>query len=110
MNSIAAVHRQAGADGGTAGTPFQPDVERMLNLMAFWLSAPLPRSSSATLSCFHSPVLPRLPPFSLLYNSIKMLLDTAAMFRLCFRLPGDVMGGLQSMRTEIGGVAHNYFD
>lgn len=90
VDSIAAVHREAGADGGTAGAPFQWDVERMLNLITFWLSARLPWSSSATLS--FSPVMPCLPPFSLLYNSIKMLLDTAAMYRLCFRFSGQMMG------------------
>lgn len=39
-----------------------------------------------------SPILPRLPPFSLLYNSIKMLLDTAAMYRLCFSFSGEMIG------------------
>lgn len=33
-----------------------------------------------------------------------MLLDTAAMYRLCFRFSGEMMGVLQSMRIE------NFYD
>lgn len=57
-----------------------------------------------------SPVLPCLPPFSLLYNSIKMLLDTAAMYRLCFRFSGEMMGVYTVDENESGGVARNHFD
>lgn len=59
------------------------------------------------LSLGSSPVLPCFPLFSLLYNSIKMLLDTAAMYHLCFRFSGEMMREMYTVRIETGGVAHN---